>query len=92
MSIAATHSEGNGLTTSMIPYALAIAWLLPLGGFAVLVFFGRRIGEPKAGILASGLMIAAAAIVVACGIDWLRLYAGASAALSLRIPWLYIGW
>lgn len=79
------------MAATMIPYALTIGFLLPLVGFAVLVFFGRRIGEPKAGILASGLMIAAAAIAVFSGINWLLLNSGGSTRLSLRIPWIYIG-
>ncbi|MEW6670970.1 MAG: NADH-quinone oxidoreductase subunit L [Thermodesulfobacteriota bacterium] len=75
----------------MIPYALIIAWLLPLGGFAVLVFFGRRIGEPGAGILAAGLMIASAAIALVSGFNWLGLNTGGATTLSLKIPWIYIG-
>ena len=50
MSIVAINSEGNGLAATMIPYALTIAWLLPLGGFAILVFFGRKLPDLGEGL------------------------------------------
>ena len=41
---------------------LGLAWIvpaLPLLGAALLLFFGRRIGEPIAGVIATGLMVLA---------------------------------
>jgi len=72
----------------MMPYAFIIAWLLPLVGFVVLVFRGRRIGEPRSGYLAAGLMLTAAAISLVCAIRWVI---GHPASMSVSIPWLRLG-
>jgi NADH-quinone oxidoreductase subunit L len=72
----------------MMPYAFIIAWLLPLVGFVVLVFRGRRIGEPRSGYLASGLMVTAAAISLVCAVRWV---AGHPDSLNVSAPWLIIG-
>jgi NADH-quinone oxidoreductase subunit L len=71
-----------------MPYAFIIAWLLPLAGFVILVFRGRRIGEPRSGYLAAGLMLTAAAIALVCAIRWVL---GHPAGLDVSVPWLYIG-
>lgn len=72
-----------------IPVALTIAFLLPLASFAILVFFGRRIGEPKAAYVAVGCMILSAAIAVAAAVQWI----GASPrhALEAGLFWTVIG-
>ena len=67
----------------MMAYAFIIAWLLPLAGFVLLVFRGRRIGEPRSGYLAAGLMIAAAAISLACAIRWVI---GHPDSLDVSVP------
>jgi NADH-quinone oxidoreductase subunit L len=72
----------------MMPYAFIIAWLLPLVGFVVLVFRGRRIGEPRSGYLAAGLMLTAAAISLVCATRWVI---GHPASMSVSIPWLRLG-
>ena len=72
----------------MMPYAFIVAWLLPLAGFVLLVFRGRRIGEPRSGHIAAGLMITAAAISSACAIRWVI---GHPAGLDVSVPWLRIG-
>jgi NADH-quinone oxidoreductase subunit L len=72
-----------------MPYAFIIAWLLPLVGFVVLVFRGRRIGEPRSGYLAAGLMLTAAAISLVCSIRWLMGHP--EEGLGASVPWLYIG-
>lgn len=72
----------------MMPYAFIIAWLLPLAGFVTLVFRGRRIGEPRSGCLAAGLMVAAAAISLVCAVRWI---AGNPGSLNVSVPWLVIG-
>ncbi|MCJ7830741.1 MAG: NADH-quinone oxidoreductase subunit L [Desulfobacterales bacterium] len=75
----------------MIAYALIVAWLLPLLGFGVLVFFGRRIGEPRAGMLSAGLMIASAGIACASAVGWLAGMANGPVSISLSVPWVHIG-
>ncbi len=72
----------------MMPYAFIIAWLLPLAGFVVLVFRGRRIGEPRSGYLAAGLMVTATAISLVCAIRWI---VGHPDSLDVSAPWLRIG-
>jgi NADH-quinone oxidoreductase subunit L len=72
----------------MMPYAFIVAWLLPLAGFVLLVFRGRRIGEPRSGHIAAGLMITAAAISLVCAIRWVI---GHPDSLGVSIPWLHIG-
>jgi NADH-quinone oxidoreductase subunit L len=72
----------------MMIYAFILAWLLPLLGFTVLVFFGRRIGEPRSGYLAAGLMIASAVIALGCAIVWV---ANSLTTLDAAAPWLRIG-
>jgi NADH-quinone oxidoreductase subunit L len=73
-----------------IPQALLIAFLLPLAGFVTLVFFGRRIGEPKAGYLAAGLMIASAVIAICSASHWIA-QGGHAQALTLSRFWFNIG-
>ncbi len=75
----------------MIPSALIIGLFLPLIGFAILVFFGRRIGEPGAGILASCLMTTSAVLALVAGSNWLLSNVSGAARLSLQIPWVFIG-
>ena len=75
----------------MILYALIIGWLLPFLGFWVLVFFGRRIGEPKAGIFSSGLMITSALIALVSAVQWIAMDHAGAAGLFVPIPWVYIG-
>jgi NADH-quinone oxidoreductase subunit L len=72
----------------MLPYAFIVAWLLPLAGFVLLVFWGRRIGEPRSGHIAAGLMITAAAISLVCAIGWVM---GHPASVGVSTPWLRIG-
>jgi NADH-quinone oxidoreductase subunit L len=72
----------------MMPYAFIIAWLLPLVGFVVLVFRGRRIGEPRSGYLAAGLMLTAAAISLVCATLWVI---GHPDSLNVSVPWLRLG-
>ncbi len=72
----------------MLPYAFIVAWLLPLAGFVLLVFRGRRIGEPRSGHIAAGLMITAAAISLVCAIRWVI---GHPASVGVSIPWLHLG-
>jgi NADH-quinone oxidoreductase subunit L len=72
----------------MIPYALIVAWLLPLAGFVLLVFRGRRIGEPRSGHIAAGLMLTAAAISLVCAVRWVI---GHPTSVGVSVPWLRLG-
>jgi NADH-quinone oxidoreductase subunit L len=72
----------------MLPYSFIIAWLLPLAGFVLLVFRGRRIGAPRSGYVAAGLMLTSAAISLVCATRWVM---GHPASLNVSAPWLYIG-
>ncbi len=72
----------------MLPYAFIIAWLLPLVGFVVLVFRGRRIGEPRSGYFAAGLMLTAAAIALVCATRWVI---GHPDSMNVSTPWLRLG-
>jgi NADH-quinone oxidoreductase subunit L len=72
----------------MMPYAFIVAWLLPLVGFVVLVFRGRRIGEPRSGYLAAGLMLTAAAISLVCAVRWVI---GHPVSMGVSTPWLRLG-
>jgi NADH-quinone oxidoreductase subunit L len=72
----------------MMAYAFIIAWLLPLAGFVLLLARGRRLGEPRSGHVAAGLMIAAALISLTCAIRWVI---GHPDSLGVSVPWLRIG-
>jgi NADH-quinone oxidoreductase subunit L len=72
----------------MMIYAFILAWLLPLVGFTVLVFWGRRIGEPRSGYLAAGLMLTAAVIALVCATVWVT---NPLSSLDASSPWLRIG-
>jgi NADH-quinone oxidoreductase subunit L len=72
----------------MMIYAFILAWLLPLLGFTVLVFFGRRIGEPRSGYLAAGLMITAAVIALGCATVWVT---SPHTSLDASCTWIQMG-
>ncbi|MFA5865941.1 MAG: NADH-quinone oxidoreductase subunit L [Phycisphaerae bacterium] len=74
-----------------IAYALIIAFLLPLLGFGILVFFGRRIGEPRAGYLAAGLIIASAIIASGSAVSWISRGQENRIPVSISVPWIYVG-
>lgn len=72
----------------MMPYAFIVAWLLPLVGFVMLLARGRRLGEPRSGHVAAGLMMSAAAISLVCATRWVI---GHPESLHVSAPWLYLG-
>ncbi len=74
-----------------IAYALTIGFLLPLLGFVILLFFGKRIGEPKAGYLAAGLMILAAVIASVSAVNWLSLDHTDRNPLTIPVTWFTLG-
>ena len=73
---------------AMMPYAFIVAWLLPLAGFVLLVFRGRRLGEPRSGYVAAGLMITSASISLVCAARWVMGHPG---SLNVSAPWINIG-
>ena len=53
---------------------LDLVWLipaLPLAGFALILLFGRRLGEPRAGYLAAAAVLGAFAVTVGVFFDLL---------------------
>ncbi len=74
-----------------IAYLLTIGFLLPLAGFLTLVFFGRKIGAPKAGYLAAGLMIASAVIASYSAYNWVTMDTHHRIAPAIPIQWFTLG-
>src|SRR5688500_3688477 len=72
----------------------ALVWLipaLPLAGFLLLLLFGRRLGDPKAGYLAT-LMVAASFVVsVILFFDTLSKPAEDRATVVTLFSWLPVG-
>jgi NADH-quinone oxidoreductase subunit L len=71
------------------PGVSALVWLvvaLPLAGTVVLHFFGRRLGEPGAGWLASAAV--GAAFLVGAALSWPFLRGGAEAELVALFDWM----
>ena len=60
----------------VLPLLLGLAWLLPLASFALIVFFGPRMGKAGyyAAFLATAAIIAAFALSVAALLGWLALH------------------
>ena len=56
-----------------LPLLLGLAWLLPLGSFAVIVLFGPRLGRRGvgAGYLATGAILAGFVLSVVATLGWL---------------------
>ena len=62
-----------------------LVWLipaLPLAGFLLILLFGRRLGEPKAGYLATAMVAAAFVVTVGVFFDLLVTSDARSAARS----------
>ena len=64
---------------------------LPLAGFVFLVFFGRRLGEPLAGWLATGAVGGAFAVTVAVFADLVGQPAEERALTQTLFEWLPVG-
>ena len=64
---------------------------LPLAGFAFLVFFGKRLGEPLAGWLATGAVAGAFAATVAVYADLVSKPAEERALTQTLFEWLPVG-
>ncbi len=64
---------------------------LPLAGFAFLVFFGRRLGEPLAGWLATGAVGASFAVTVAIFMEMVGRPSEERAVTQTLFEWLPVG-
>jgi NADH-quinone oxidoreductase subunit L len=73
---------------------LDVIWLLPalpLAGFVLILLFGRRLGEPRAGWLASATCAAAFALSVAAYIQMLSRPAEDRTVVTTIFTWLPVG-
>jgi NADH-quinone oxidoreductase subunit L len=69
-------------------------WLipaLPLAGFLILVVFGRRLGDPRAGYLATALLAGSFVVTVAAFIDLLGTDAEERSHVVTLFEWLPVG-
>jgi len=59
--------------TTLLPTLLSLAWLLPLASFALIVFFGKRMGHggKAAGWLATGAIVGGFVLSFAALVCWL---------------------
>ena len=73
---------------------LDLVWLipaLPLLGFLVILLFGRRLGDPKAGYLATAMVGGAFAVTVAVFFDMLSKTAEERAHVATLFQWVPVG-
>ena len=73
---------------------LNVVWLiplLPLCGFVINVLFGRRLGDPKSGLLAAAMCGAAFIITLATYFDLLSRSAEERHHVSTIFTWLPVG-
>ena len=66
-----------------------VIWLviaLPLAGFVTLLFFGKRIGEPNAGYLATATVVASFLLAVVASLDFVQ--GGAEETRSFAFDWI----
>ena len=70
---------------------LVIATLLPLASFVVLMFFGRRMGNPFAGYVGTAAIAASFACSVLCTFLWLNGERAGVEPIHLPYPWVPIG-
>ena len=73
---------------------LDVVWLipaLPLAGFVLILLFGRRLGDPKAGYLATLMCGAAFAVAVGVFIDLLSKTAEEREHVKTVFSWVPVG-
>ena len=73
---------------------LDLVWLipaLPLLGFLILVVFGRRLGDPRAGYVASALLAGSFVVTVVAFFDLLSMDADDRTHVSTLFEWLPVG-
>ncbi len=66
----------NALLPTLLPRLLATAWLLPLASFALIIFFGRRMGHggKAAGYVATGAIVSGFVLSLAALLCWLNVH------------------
>jgi NADH-quinone oxidoreductase subunit L len=69
---------------------VGIVPLLPLIGATVLLLFGRRIGEPVAGWIATGLMLLAFVLSIVMFVAMLQLPENARSEVSVAFQWIKV--
>jgi NADH-quinone oxidoreductase subunit L len=73
---------------------LHVTWLiilLPLVGFAVQVLFGRRLGDPAAGAVATGFIAASFAVSIGVYLDLLTVHAPVRSFTQNLWTWIPVG-
>ena len=73
---------------------LDLVWLipaLPLAGFLIILIFGRQLGDPKAGYLASLMTAGAFAVTVAVFFDMMSMTAEQRTHVSTLFQWVPVG-
>jgi NADH-quinone oxidoreductase subunit L len=73
---------------------LDVIWLipaLPLAGFLIMVVFGRRLGDPRAGYVASTLLAGSFVVTVIAFFDLLGMDAEERSHVSTLYEWLPVG-
>ncbi|HEY3484001.1 MAG TPA: NADH-quinone oxidoreductase subunit L, partial [Ilumatobacteraceae bacterium] len=70
---------------------LDVLWLIPafpLAGFVLILLFGRRLGDPAAGYLATAAVVGAFVVSLGAYIDMLGLDAGARSHTETIFSWV----
>lgn len=75
---------------------LILATLLPLISFGILLFAGRRIGNPLAGVVATAFVAASFACSIGAMIAWLNVtptsvWGAGKGPIHLTFPWIPVG-
>ena len=71
-----------------------VIWLVPafpLAGFLLLLLFGRRLGEPFAGVLAATMVLASFVVSVGAYADLLSMDAEERAHVETLYSWIAVG-
>ncbi len=73
---------------------LDVIWLIPafpLAGFLLILLFGRKLGEPKSGILASAMVLASFVVAVGAYFDLLGMDAEQRSHTEKLFAWVPVG-
>jgi NADH-quinone oxidoreductase subunit L len=73
---------------------LEVIWLIPafpLAGFLLILLFGRRLGDPLAGVLASAMVLASFVVSVAAYADMLSMDESERSHVETLFTWMSVG-
>ena len=73
---------------------LEVIWLIPafpLAGFLLILLFGRRLGEPFAGVLASTMVLASFVVSVGAYVDMLSMDESERSHVETLFTWMSVG-